>query len=355
MTDRQCTFSEISGVEQIRGLSENQRRIISLINCNLCQADIADKLKFSRSYVNQVVKKLESIGLIKSHNIYPDTPGKRSYTKFYELSPQLKSQIQKGAPEELYTPMRTHFIRRKFKIVEQSGPVTTDKRTSWSKSWQMRGWQAHKFWFSGKSGLPSVSIDINPKNIVCYMDRGQKIIARSKEEAEDMGILAIFQARDKFIQEQAKFGITIETDHAGERIGKPHVGLLFREKGPLDSETHIPGTWVDASPEKELGPGFKEVEMHIDHKLATPLERAVMNVAGIEKKVDHVFGVQLPEAMKEFEKSFAPLTSEIHTVMAHIQSGQSVQNQINQLVVLVAQLVKDNHDLKERLEQNQTL
>jgi hypothetical protein len=54
--------------------------------------------------------------------------------------------------------------------------------------------------------------------------------------------------------------------------------------------------------------------------------------------------------MREFEKSFAPLTAEIHTVMAHIQSGQSVQNQINQLIVLVAQLVKDNHDLKERLE-----
>lgn len=56
--------------------------------------------------------------------------------------------------------------------------------------------------------------------------------------------------------------------------------------------------------------------------------------------------------MKEFEKSFGPLTSEIHTVMAHIQSGQSVQNQINQLTVLVAELIKENRELKNQFALN---
>jgi hypothetical protein len=58
----------------------------------------------------------------------------------------------------------------------------------------------------------------------------------------------------------------------------------------------------------------------------------------------------MPEAMKEFEKSFGPLTSEIQTVMAHLQSGQSVQNQINQLVFIVGKLLEGQHKIEEKIE-----
>jgi hypothetical protein len=65
-----------------------------------------------------------------------------------------------------------------------------------------------------------------------------------------------------------------------------------------------------------------------------------------------MFGVTaaMPEAMQEFNKQFGDLSSEVHQVMAYVQSGQSFQNQLNQLTVLVAQLVKDNHELRDRLE-----
>jgi hypothetical protein len=214
----------------------------------------------------------------------------------------------------------------------------------------MRGGERHKYWFPGKAGMPSVTVDVHPKTLVFYMDRGQTIVAKTKEEARDIAWLAIYKAKDQFILEQSRFGITFETEIGGEEISKPHVGLAFRENGPLDYETHIPGTWVDKSVEKELGPGYKEFEMHIDHPLATPLEKGVMAVARVGDTIKESLQTAMPEAMKEFGRTFAPLTAEIHTVMAHIQSGQSVQNQINQLVVLVAQLVKDNHDLKERLD-----
>jgi predicted transcriptional regulator len=356
LTDRQCTLGELDGIRTVKGLSENQRKIISLVNCGLTQSQVADKLGFSRAYINQQIKRLISFNLIQRIETHPSVEGKRDYTHFYELSPELKGRIASNKPEEVFTAMRTHNIRRKFKIISQSAPPTKDKRTSYSKSWMMRGGERHKFWFPGKAGYPSVTVDVHPKTLVFYMDRGQNIVAHTKEEARNIAWLAIYKAKDQFVLEQSKFGITFETEIGGEEISKPHVGLVFRENGPLDSETHIPGTWVDASPEKELGPGFKEFEMHIDHPLATPLEKGVMAVARVGDTIKESIQLAMPEAMKEFEKSFAPLTSEIHTVMAHIQSGQSVQNQINQLIVLVAQLVKDNHDLKERLDnQNRNL
>lgn len=330
-------------------MTANEKRVINLIGLGFFPADIARKMKVSSPYVNTLLKKLLSRGLIQRTEPKPRSDGRREYHHFYEVGNQAKA-IMSGTVEEQYTPWRTHFIRLKFKIVSQSAAPSKDKRSSYSKSWNMRGGERYKFWYSGKQGLPSVTLDVHPHTIVGYVDRGQKITAKSKEEAQHLGWVAIYKARDKFIEDQRKFGIVFETEHSGVEIGKAHIGMVFHEGGPLDYETRIPGTWVDKSIEKECGPGFKEFEMHIDHELATPLEKGVMAVAKIGDTVKESIQIAMPEAMKEFERTFAPLTSEIHMVMAHIQSGQSVQNQINQLVVLVAQLVKDNHDLKERLE-----
>ena len=96
----QCDLNQLIGIESIKGLTPNQKKILSLVNCGLCQATISQRMKVSRAYICTEIKKLESRNLIKTIDIYPKVPGKRSYTKFYELSPQAKGQIQKGVPEE---------------------------------------------------------------------------------------------------------------------------------------------------------------------------------------------------------------------------------------------------------------
>jgi hypothetical protein len=177
------------------------------------------------------------------------------------------------------------------------------------------------------------------------MDKGQKIVAHSKEEAQEMALLAIFQGLQKFIEEQSKFGITFDTDHVGEAIGKAHVGMAFREGGPLDSEINIPGMWVDKSCEKELGPGYKEVESYIDHPLATPLERAVMSVATIEDK--------LPEM---FKGMLGPLNANVLQVQAMMQGSITNQQMLENVTKLISsvlvemQSIRDeNAELKKRL------
>ena len=140
---------------------------------------------------------------------------------------------------------------------------------------------------------------------------------------------------DQFIGNQRKFGVAITLDRTGEQIGKAHLGIAFRKDGPIDGETHIPGTWVDESMAGELAPDLKEFEMFEDHPLATPLERGVMTAAHI------------PEALRELEK-IGPLTKEVHAVLAHIESGQLLSNKVDQLIVMFGDMLRDQHQLQEQ-------
>lgn len=341
MHDKQLTLSEVSNVRKVQGLTENQRKVVSLVGCGLCQADIARKLKFSRAYVNQVIKRLEGLNLIQRIDTHKTVPWKRQYTLFYELSPELKQRVTEKDTATSFTEMRTHHITMKFKITRQSALPSKDKRTSFNKSWYMRGnSERFKYWYVGKAGLPSVSLTAHPKTIVISMDKGQKIVAETMKKAEELAVLAIYQAKDKFIEEQAKFGITFETEHTGTRIGKTHVGLAFHEGGPLDTDIRIPGMWVDKSCEKELGPGYKEVESYIDHDLATPLEKAVMSVASIEDK--------LPDM---FKGMIDPLNDKMVTLVAQLQGGRPIeqmfQNALDMMLRMMEKMDRMDAELKE--------
>ena len=211
------------------GIDENQRKIISLVGLQLCQADIARKLGFSRAYVNQTVKRLETHSLIQRINTHPKKEGKRKYTLFYELSPELKARVKGERIAEPFTSCRVHNLRLKCHIISQSAPVNTDKRTNYAKSWTMRGGPRHKFWFMGKAGMPSVTLDVHPKTIVCYVDKKQTIVARTPDEAKDIGWRAIYAALDKFIELQSRFDVQVDVEHTGTVIGKPHGGFVGSE------------------------------------------------------------------------------------------------------------------------------
>jgi hypothetical protein len=345
LTDRQCTFSEISGVEQIRGLTENQRKIVSLINCGCNQAGIASKLKFSRSYVNQVIKRLLSFNLIQRIETHPSAEGKRDYTHFYQLSPELKGRIGKNAPEEVFTACRVHNLRLKVKLISQSAPISVDKRASWSKSWNMRGWTANKYWFSGKAGMPSVTLDVNPKNIVCYVDKKQTIVAKTPAEAEDIGWRSIYAALDKFIELQSRFGVQIDVAHTGTVIGKPHGGFVGTDSPAMEEGVRTKEWWIDRSQEAELGPGHPELE--------TTNKEGMTRLDNLIKVSEQVDLVALPEM---FRGMIDPLNQNVLKVEAMLQGGITMSQQYTQMVNFMtkvmdemAELRKESLELKARL------
>ena len=69
MTERQATFDDLAAVQYARSLNATQIDIIRLLEQGDYQAQIARRLRKSRSYVCQVVRKLETYGLIVARRV----------------------------------------------------------------------------------------------------------------------------------------------------------------------------------------------------------------------------------------------------------------------------------------------
>jgi predicted transcriptional regulator len=346
LTDRQCTLGELDGIRTVKGLTENQRKIISLVNCGLTQSQVADKLGFSRAYVNQIIKKLLSFNLIQRIETHPSSEGKRDYTHFYQLSPELKGRIAGNKPEETFTSCRIHNLRLKVPVISLSAPVSVDKRASYSKSWQMRGGARHKYWFSGKAGMPSVTLDVHPKTIVCYVDKKQMIVAKTPAEAEDIGWRAIYHALDQFVELQSRFGVQVEVAHTGTVIGKVHGGFVGTDSPAMEQGVKTKEWWIDRSQEAELGPGHPELE--------TSNKDGMTRLDNLIKVSEQVDLTSLPEM---FKGMIDPLNQQVGQAVAMLQGGITISAQYEQMLNFMtkvldemSQIRKENAELKQRLE-----
>jgi predicted transcriptional regulator len=340
LTDRQCTLGELGNIQTVKGLSENQRKIVSLVNCGLTQSQVADKLGFSRAYINQQIKRLLSFNLIQRIETHPSIEGKRDYTHFYELSPELKQRIGTNKPEETFTSCRVHNLRLKVPVISLSAPVSTDKRASYSKSWQMRGGTRHKYWFSGKAGMPSVTLDVHPKTIVAYVDKKQLIVAKTPAEAEDVGWRAIYHALDQFVELQSRFGVVIEVAHTGTVIGKVHGGFVGTDSPAMEQGVKTKEWWIDRSQEAELGPGHPELE--------TSNKDGMTRLDNLIKVSEQVDLVGLPEM---FRGMIDPLNQNIQSVVAQLQGGRPVEAMFQQAVGLLAQMMEKMNRMEDEIQE----
>ena len=323
-----------------------------MLGAGLTQAGIADRVKKSRPFINQVTKNLESLGLIQ----------RRIPPYFYDLSNEAKELLSGAARLDEYTPARVHNFKRKYKIISKTGEPYThkevrdketfklisvpDPRSHFEKSWDMRGGERSKFWYSEDAGVPSVTIDYHFKTLVIYIDKGQTTLARDVKEAEALGWAAIRKARDQFVREQHGFGVDFVVEEIGQPIGKLHAGFAMQDKDPVikevlenDGKVGYADYWVDKSVEKEVGPGYCEAETAQQENM-TRLGRGIQFIETVQ-----------PEMFKELEK-LGPLTSEVHTVVAHLQSGQAVRNEVNQLIMMFGKVLEQQSQILEALSQN---
>jgi hypothetical protein len=334
LKDRQIFFTpEGEYRPRLKPLSKNHRSVLSLLNAGLLQAGVAQRLRCSRPYVNQIVKSLESLGLIS----------RRKPTYFYDLYPEAKSLLAGTQSLDEFTPARLHNFKRKYKITSVTKEPSLDRRANFQNSWKMRGPLRHKFWYSGDAGIPSVTVDYHIKSLVVYIDKGQHLLARSVEEAEALGWLAIQKARDAWIKDQHSFGVDYAVEDIGVPIAKLHAGFVLFDRDPIVKEVLDNGGkvgysdyWVDHSNEKEMGPGFCEAETAEPENM-TRLGRGIQTLETIQ-----------PEMFAELAK-LGPLTSEVHTVVAHIQSGQAVQNQVNQLIMMFGKVLENQNTILDAL------
>lgn len=214
----------------------------------------------------------------------------------------------------------------------------------------MKGPLRHKFWYAGKAGLPSVTLDIHPGTIIAYVDKGQSIPAQSKEQAEEIGWYSLYHARDMFIENQTRYNVVIETDRTGEIITKPHAGLVMNLNGPFPMKDPVTsGLWIDKSRNKEVGPDQYELEGESDHPVLTKAEAGLMAAIEFKEKMPEMIRSALPESLQNFESQFGALNSNVHSILAQIQGGRPAESMLLQAVGLLSQMQEKMNKMDDEI------
>lgn len=379
MSERQQTFQDLAALHYVQRLNPLQVRILKLLALgDYTQAEIGRRLNVSRQYVNQIVKKFQKYNLlqkngrawtVKYHTETPSGPRPHRedylsrekaeaaaeqarkkgifptvepstgspYNATYSVNPTLKKQIDRETDYIRYTNCRVHNIRRSYTILRQSGPVATDPRTGYEKSWNMRGGTRFKFFFPGKGTAPNITIDVHPGTLTAYPDRGQTITAENIQDAEELTRKAIEDAITLFIEKQRLFGVYLEVTH-GRQSTKTHYGFAFSRDAPHAAEqTALPGFWIDHSPEANGNPRHAEIET-LDPARATGLDRAILQMHRLDSTIaDHITAA-IPQAIQ-------PLTAQLNSIEAAVCGGITMQQKVDSLTQILAAMLKKNEQL----------
>ena len=354
MTERQVFFNEDGQLpKRFKPLTLGQRNVLFHFSEGECQSTIAELLYLSRPRINQITKTLEcELGLIKRVQNNPKRPGVRDYSYFYELTPLGKSILKGDLKLDERSFWRLHNHRMKFAVIQQSGAPERDSqrssglrsRTGWERSWTMRGATWHKFWWHGDPDFPSVSVTVMPKTLMFYTDAGQQINARTVEQAEQIGWIAIRRAMEWFVTRQQDFGVTFVLEAVGDKVGKLHLGGAINKGGPLDQAMRIPGIWIDESGKGELGERKKEIEMFANDPAATVVEKGILAA------------IKLPDALADFNEKLNPIGENVLQVQAMLQGSITITQQNENILKFLSKIMDEmqsirleNAELKKRL------
>lgn len=379
MPERQQTFQDLAALTYVQHLNPLQVRILKLLALgDYTQAEIGRRLNVSRQYIHQIVKTFQKHNLLQRNGrawtvkYRTDTPaGPRPhredhltrekaeaaaeqarknglfptveptagspYNATYSVNPVLKKQIDRETNYIQYTNCRVHNIRRSYTILRQSGPVATDPRTGYEKSWNMRGGARHKYFYPGKGPAPNITIDVHPGTLTAYPDRGQTVTAENIQDAEELTRKAIEDAIALFVEGQRRFGVYLEVTH-GRQPTKTHYGFTFSTDAPHAAEqTALPGFWIDHSPEANGDPRHAEIET-LDPARATGLDRAILQMHRLDATIADGIAAALPQAM-------GPLTAQLGSIEAAVCGGITMQQKVDNLTMILASMLKKNEQL----------
>ena len=331
----QTTFEDVKSVRKVKALTDRQRQVLALLDQGVMQSGISRRLNITPARVCQIVSALEKKGLVKAKT-QQATFEHRKYRQWFDVVPEAKIEGIR------LTPFRAHNFRKKFRIIAQDGDLALDKRAGYNKSKKMRGPMRHVFWFPSVDSLPSVTVEWHIKSLVAYVDKGQSIPAESLAKATEMGWYALLKAKDRFVEGQKKYGVNIQVEEVGKEISEPHAGLVMHEDGPIPKEQPvIKGLWVDSSVQKELGPGYFELEGKADHPVLTAAEQGLMAA---------------PELLKMFNEKFGALNQNVLQVQAMMQGGTPAESMLLQAVGLISRLTEKLNIMDDeirKLKENQ--
>lgn len=384
MAERQATFDDLAAVQYVRSLNATQIDIIRLLEQGDYQANIARRLNKSRSYVCQVVKKLESYGLIvarriafthkgKTHTIATTDPLQNRATG-YIVTPRLQNLLAQNPHKDgSYTLCIPHHLKIKIPILDQNQPIVTAgwrqsrARAILVRSWKPRGPERHLFHVQTVGG--TVGIEYHGKSLVAYRVERTHLMAADVDEATALAAAQIQDGVARFVEEQGWFGVRL-TLGTPQIIDKPHFAFASKTARTVLDAGHqltTPGVYCDDSLAHHGRPDAGEIET-TDPILADQIDRGLRNALNIEPIVERSVARGMVEQSKTILDGFCQQLDPIqqtlgsiyetaNTVLAHVQGGTTLEYQFTQIVTLLTHTLNEIKDLRGRvadLEEQQT-
>ena len=384
MAERQATFDDLAAVQYVRSLNATQINIIRLLEQGQYQAQVARQLNKSRSYVCQVVGKLESYGLIvarriafthkgKTYTIAPTDPLQNRATG-YIVTPRLQNLLAQNPNKDgSYTLCIPHHIKIKIPILDQNRPLVTAgwrqsrARSILVRSWKPRGPERHLFHVQTVGG--TVGIEYHGKSLVAYRVERTHLMAADVDEATTLAAAQIQDGVARFVEEQGWFGVRL-TLGTPQIIDKPHFAFASKTARTVLDAGHqltTPGIYCDDSLAHHGRPDAGEIET-TDPILADQIDRGLRNALNIEPIVERSVARGMVEQSKTILDGFCQQLDPIqqtlgsiyetaNTVLAHVQGGTTLEYQFTQIVTLLTHTLNEIKDLRGRvadLEEQQT-
>ena len=384
MAERQATFDDLAAVQYVRSLNATQINIIRLLEQGQYQAQVARRLNKSRSYVCQVVGKLESYGLIvarriafthkgKTHTIATTDPLQNRATG-YIVTPRLQNLLAQNPHKDgSYTLCIPHHLKIKIPILDQNQPLVTAgwrqsrARSILVRSWKPRGPERHLFHVQTVGG--TVGIEYHGKSLVAYRVERTHLMAADVDEATTLAAAQIQDGVARFVEEQGWFGVRL-TLGTPTIIDKPHFAFASKAARKVLDAGHqltTPGVYCDDSLAHHGRPDAGEIET-TDPILADQIDRGLRNALNIEPIVERSVARGMVEQSKAILDGFCQQLDPIqqtlgsiyetaNTVLAHVQGGTTLEYQFTQIVTLLTHTLNEIKDLRGRvadLEEQQT-
>ena len=341
-------------------------KILRLLYLGYTQAQIARKLKMTKQAVNKHVKKLLNYGFIRRRGSLHG-PGKnrdvvydvRKAVAVY-LNLGKKRTVQDGQPDNNWgvsAPQKPlfsiHRLQLAFPIVTQSQPFPTNVK-SFIRTYHPRGWTGYVYI------IGNVRIRALPHKVIAEITEDVEFDEPiSAEEAVIRVIEMLKSAVEKWLDEISD-EVELELAHPyilnapefafKSRLIKQYISKLREQKFVTSCTTGMyPAgqqgldVWIDASPEKEGESEYAHLETN-DPDVADLLDSAIKKIA--------MFPVENFTDLQQYMSKVEVIHQDVQNLKALIESGLSIQQQLNQLMSVVAYLLRQE---EERRKQNEEL
>jgi len=371
----QLTIDDLTAERYIQSLTTNQINICKFLEEGYYQAFIAKRLKISRGYVNQTVKKLESLQLISPKKFtYHDTKTKRTKSvaigdpfhgraTTYVVSDKLKLLISKYNPHKdgTYVLCSPHHKKLKYDIIDLkpdwnlNGWREGRAKSIYIRSWKPRGPTRHLWHVNTANGV--IGIEAHPRSIVAYRVDKKHIIATTFEESEDLLTAYIQDGVQIWLDEQQKSGVVALLGSV-RGITKPHYAFeseiakeVIKSKGILTTE----GLFVDNSPESRGDTKHSEIET-TNPTVASLVDKGLRNAINIEsiveKKIDSAINNSIPALTQTIFSKVESLHDEISIISTQLEKNNELQSQFTTLIEVLKHTIDELSHIRDSVKTN---